>query len=131
MEADVHQGQAGGAVTLDLGDQDHGASVTAAPRDEHVALLGDSPLRADEPVVALDARRHIAPQTTAIDDLDRGCVTRRVTFDPVTGEPDHRLDRGVEIGQYLERAIGESIAACAGGQDLSHEHPVEDSLVAS
>ena len=55
--------------------------------------------------VALDPAGHVARQAAAVDDRDDA---RRAAGSPsmrVAGEADDRLDRRVEIGEHLQRAV--------------------------
>ena len=122
----------GARAGLHLGHEDHRAPVAAAPGDEHLALAGDAALGADQRGLSLDpaaARRAERPPRSTID--DRRIAVDRVAVDAVAGEPGDLGDGRVEIGQHLQRAVAEPVAAGAGGEHRLHQRAVEHALVAA
>ena len=70
-------------------------------------------------------RLALARHAAAVDDRDR------VAVDAVAGEPGDRGDGRVEVGEHLQRAVAEHVAAGAGVEHRLHQRPVEHALVAA
>ena len=129
VEAHVQQRDAGAGATLHLGHEDHRAAVAAAAGHQHFLLAGDPSLRAEQLRVASPpgwARRATDHHGRRWRWWPAGC---RVTLDGVAGVPHHGLDGRVEIGEHLQRAIAQPVAAGAGAEQFLHERTVEHAFV--
>ena len=129
MQANVQQRDAGRLRVFDLGDLDESPLIGAPEYHGDLALGRDPVLGTAQHRVLVRARRNVARDPAAVDDVNRRGPARGVALDPVAGPADNRVDGGVECDERSQRRVREAVARSAGREHLAHQRNLEQRLV--